>query len=294
MSLHDNAWDIRLRHRARRLTRELVPGFVAVLPGLAVTRTAPTFDRLTTVLTGGVFARRHTITRRILAAGDVARKHCSSSAAKHRRASRTRPELAVEMLTLLCHHRKPRHFHVVADSAYGGQSVLCHLPTNCDLTSRLLKDARVYAAPPERTPETNGRPRRRDERLPTPSREAVGALSPRDVDDLRPPRTGSRRRSGRSRVRRAASSPARGGRGSGSRRTRTGGVLLHLLGRDRRTDPRLVRDALEHRSQESRQQTTPGLRGTTRLDPPFGRTHGTAGDAAVPPDRVVVRPRRSS
>ena len=112
-----------------------------------MTRTAPTFDSLTTVWTGGVFARRHTITRRILAAGDVARKHCSSSAAKHRRASRTRPELAVEMLTLLCHHRKPRHFHVVADSAYGGQSVLCHLPTNCDLTSRLLKDARLYAAP---------------------------------------------------------------------------------------------------------------------------------------------------
>lgn len=249
---------------------ELVPGFVALLQGLSVTMTAPTFQSLRTVLTGWVFARRHTITRMILAVGDAAGKHFSSyhrlfsaarwsldalglaafdlmqpflgsvvmlglddtlarkrglkmfgtgmhhdpllssrskvitnwghswvvlgvivelpfrrghyyclpilfrlylnqkSAAKHRRAYRTRPELAVEMLELLCEHRKNQRFHVVADSAYGGQSVLCHLPTNCDLTSRLLKDARLYAAPPERKPGTNGRPRKRGERLPTP------------------------------------------------------------------------------------------------------------------------------
>ena len=74
------------------------------------------------------------------------------SAGKHRRAYRTRPELAVEMLTLLCNHRKNQRFHVVADSAYGGQSVLCCLPANCDLTSRLVKDARLYDAPPSPTP----------------------------------------------------------------------------------------------------------------------------------------------
>lgn len=90
------------------------------------------------------------------------------SAAKYRRAYRTRPELAVELLHVLCNHRKNRRFHVVADSAYGGQSVLCHLPTNCDLTSRLLKDARLYAAAPERKPGTHGRPRKRGQRLPTP------------------------------------------------------------------------------------------------------------------------------
>src|SRR5688572_28198567 len=49
------------------------------------------------------------------------------SALKHRRAYRTRPELAVEMLGLLCNHRKNQRFHVVADSTYGGQSVLCCL-----------------------------------------------------------------------------------------------------------------------------------------------------------------------
>ena len=249
---------------------ELVPGFLGLLQGLSATMTAPTFASMTTVLTGWVFARRHTITRMILAAGGAAEKHFSSyhrlfsaacwsldalglavldllqpflgkvvmlglddtlarkrglkmfgtgmhhdpllssrgkvitnwghswvvlgvivelpfrrghyyclpilfrlylnkkSAAKHRRAYRTRPELAVAMLELLCHHRKTQRFHVVADSAYGGQSVLCCLPTNCDLTSRLVKNARLYGPRPDRRSPTNGRPRQRGERLPTP------------------------------------------------------------------------------------------------------------------------------
>ena len=249
---------------------ELVSGFGLLLQGLSATMTAPSFASLTILLTGWVFAGRRTVTRMILAAGDVAEKHFSSyhrlfsaarwsrdalglavfdliqpflgsavmlglddtlarkrglkmfgtgmhhdpllssrgkvitnwghswvvlgvivelpfrrghyyclpilfrlylnkkSAGKHRRAYRTRPELAVEMLELLCDHRKNQRFHVVADSAYGGQSVLCFLPTNCDLTSRLVKDARLYGARPERKPGTNGRPRRRGERLSTP------------------------------------------------------------------------------------------------------------------------------
>lgn len=255
---------------------ELVPGFLGLLQGLSATMTAPSFASLTTVLTGWVFARRHTITRMILAAGDMAEKHFSSyhrlfsaarwsldamglavfdllqpflgsdvmlglddtlarkrglkmfgtgmhhdpllssrgqaitnwghswvvlgvivqfpfreghyyclpilfrlylnkkSATKHRRAYRTRPELAVEMLELLCNHRKNQRFHVVADSAYGGQSVLCCLPTNCDLTSRLVKDARLYGERPQRTAGTNGRPRKRGERLPTPQTMLAG------------------------------------------------------------------------------------------------------------------------
>lgn len=91
------------------------------------------------------------------------------AAANARRVGRTRPELAVEMLELLCKQRKSRRFQVVADSAYGGQSVLCHLPTNCDLTSRLLMNARLHEAPPPRQPGTNGRPRKRGTRLATPA-----------------------------------------------------------------------------------------------------------------------------
>lgn len=89
------------------------------------------------------------------------------SSAKHRRVHRTRPELAVELLQLLCKSRKSRRFHVVADSAYGGWSVLSQLPDNCDLTSRLVLDARLHAEPPAHR-GGRGRPRKRGERLPTP------------------------------------------------------------------------------------------------------------------------------
>lgn len=96
------------------------------------------------------------------------------SAAKHRRVYRTRPELAVEMLTVLSSHHKNRCFHAVADSAYGGQSVLCHLPSNCDLTSRLVLDARLYDAPPARRVGQPGRPRKRGDRLPSPEELLLG------------------------------------------------------------------------------------------------------------------------
>jgi len=92
----------------------------------------------------------------------------TKSATRHRRAYRTRPELAVEMLKVLCGSHPHLRFHMVADSAYGGKSVLCHLPGNCDLTSRLVKEARLYAAPPERKTGTSGRPRQRGPLLPTP------------------------------------------------------------------------------------------------------------------------------
>lgn len=83
------------------------------------------------------------------------------------RVHRTRPGLAVEMLDLLCRHRKNRRFHAICDSTYGGQSVLCHLPANCELTSRLVMDARLYGLPVRRA-GAKGRPPKRGERLPTP------------------------------------------------------------------------------------------------------------------------------
>jgi len=255
---------------------ELVPGFVLLLQGLSATMTAPTFASLTTVLTGWVFASRHTVTRMILAAGSAADKHYSSyhrlfnaarwsldalglavfaliepylgsvvmlglddtlcrkpgvkmfgtgmhhdpllssrgkvivnwghswvvlgvivelpfrrghyyclpilfrlylnkkSVLKHGRTYRTRPELAVELLELWCKCRENRRFHVVADSAYGGQSVLCCLPKTCDLTSRLVKNARLYDAPPQRKKGTQGRPRKRGHLLPAPREMLVG------------------------------------------------------------------------------------------------------------------------
>lgn len=91
------------------------------------------------------------------------------SAAKHGTRYRTRPELGIEMLHMLCSAHENIRFHVVADSAYGGQNVLARLPANCDLTSRLLLAARLYEAKPERLPGTNGRPRKRGPRVASPA-----------------------------------------------------------------------------------------------------------------------------
>lgn len=94
-----------------------------------------------------------------------------NAALKAKRAYRTRPQLAVQMLFVLCGAYENRRFHAVADSAYGGQSVLNRLPDNCDLTSRLLLDARLYDPPAAHKPgarRKRGRPRKRGQRLPTP------------------------------------------------------------------------------------------------------------------------------
>lgn len=92
------------------------------------------------------------------------------AAARWRRTHRTRPELAVELLHLLCSRFPEQRFHAYADSTYGGHSVLAYLPANCDLTSRLPLEARLHQPPPPRRPGTRGRPRKRGARLPSPRR----------------------------------------------------------------------------------------------------------------------------
>ena len=89
-------------------------------------------------------------------------------AAGWRRADRSKPERAVSLLRLRCGHCPERRFHALVDSSYGGQSVLAHLPPNCDMTSRLDLDARLHEAPPPRRAGKAGRPRVRGGRLPTP------------------------------------------------------------------------------------------------------------------------------
>lgn len=96
------------------------------------------------------------------------------AAQRARRTYRTRPQLANEMITRLCEHAKARRFHVVADSLYGGKSVLRALPANCDLTTRIDLDARLYEPPPARLPGTNGRPRLRGARIASPRQMLSG------------------------------------------------------------------------------------------------------------------------
>ena len=89
-------------------------------------------------------------------------------AAQERRVYRSKPELALEMLRILCRHRQNKRFHTLVDSAYGGHKVIAQLPANCDLTSRLRLDARLYDAPAVPKSGKRGRPRKRGAQLPTP------------------------------------------------------------------------------------------------------------------------------
>jgi hypothetical protein len=79
---------------------------------------------------------------------------------------RTRPELLVELLTLLAGWFPDREFVVCADSGYAGKSVLRHLPGNVDLISQVHPQGVLYAPPPPKVPGQRGAPRKKGERLP--------------------------------------------------------------------------------------------------------------------------------
>lgn len=96
------------------------------------------------------------------------------TAEKKKLAYLTKPQLAVQMLELLCKQHENRRFHAIGDSTYGGKSVLLNLPVNCDLTSRLKMDARLYDAPAKPKAGKAGRPRKRGMRLPTPKQMLEG------------------------------------------------------------------------------------------------------------------------
>ncbi len=83
---------------------------------------------------------------------------------------KTRPELAVEILTQIAEWFPGRVFHVLGDSAYGGRSVLKPLPEDFQLTSRITMDAALYDDPLKSN--GRGRPRRRGKRLLTPKQFA--------------------------------------------------------------------------------------------------------------------------
>ncbi len=108
-------------------------------------------------------------------------------AAQHRRVHHTRPELALQLVQLLCRSYPTRRFHLLGDAAYSGWTLRDGLPSNCELTSYLRLDARLYAPPPPRVPG-KGRPRKRGERLPTPAALLEGRARRVTCRSLRPPR----------------------------------------------------------------------------------------------------------
>ena len=81
---------------------------------------------------------------------------------------RTRPELAIELIKLAASWFPNNEIIVTGDSAYGGKSVLSHLPENVHLISRVHCKAALYepAPRPAANAKSKGRPRKKGDRLP--------------------------------------------------------------------------------------------------------------------------------
>jgi hypothetical protein len=79
---------------------------------------------------------------------------------------RTRPQLAVELISLVAAWFPNDDIIVTGDSAYGGKSVLSHLPANVHLISHVHPKGALYAPPTPPTRKRKGAPRKKGARLP--------------------------------------------------------------------------------------------------------------------------------
>jgi SRSO17 transposase len=91
---------------------------------------------------------------------------------------RTRPELAVELISLVAGWFPERKLIVSGDSAYGGASVLQKLPANVELISHVHPKGALYEPAPPRQPGTKGAGRKKGKRLPGMSSWADDAKQP--------------------------------------------------------------------------------------------------------------------
>ena len=89
------------------------------------------------------------------------------SAAKWRRAYRSKPSLMLEMLELVHAHDPQQKLHFLGDSAYTSSSMLSKIPDEIAVTGRIGSNSRIHDMAPPRQP-SRGRPRVRGERLATP------------------------------------------------------------------------------------------------------------------------------
>lgn len=79
---------------------------------------------------------------------------------------RTRPELAVELISLVASWFPTRKLLVTGDSAYGGASVLRKLPANVELISHVHAKGALYEPAPPPPPGKKGAHRKKGNRLP--------------------------------------------------------------------------------------------------------------------------------
>ena len=94
---------------------------------------------------------------------------------------RTRPELAVELIRQFAAWFPERKIVVSGDSAYGGKSVLQHLPENVDLISRVASNAALYEPAPPPRPKQKGAPRKKGFRLSSMAEWAADETKPYEV-----------------------------------------------------------------------------------------------------------------
>jgi len=91
---------------------------------------------------------------------------------------RTRPELALGLIRLVARWFPDDEIIMLGDSAYGGRSVLSHLPPNVHLISRVHPGGALYEPAPPKAPRTPGRPRKKGDRLPGLAEWAADAEQP--------------------------------------------------------------------------------------------------------------------
>ena len=94
----------------------------------------------------------------------------TKAARRNKTAYRSRPDLARDLLALVCGQHPQRRFHALVDSAYAGQDTLRQLPANCDLTARWQMNVNLCEpAPTCRRPGQRGPLPKRGPMLPKPT-----------------------------------------------------------------------------------------------------------------------------
>ena len=97
------------------------------------------------------------------------RGECKATGQASTQEYRTRPQLAVEMITLWASWLPERTIYVVGDSAYAGGSISGHLPPNVHLISRMVMNAALYDLPAKPDKSRRGAPRKKGRRLDSPT-----------------------------------------------------------------------------------------------------------------------------
>ena len=91
---------------------------------------------------------------------------------------RTRPELARELIHLVAQWYPDDEIFLTGDSAYGGKSILSHLPTNVHLISHVHPKGALYERAPVEKKGRKGAPRKKGARLPSMAQWANDVSQP--------------------------------------------------------------------------------------------------------------------